>query len=86
VSSGFASQLPGHFADDLVYGDQLPFGRGLPVERTDSVDDFRRTIRILIDSGYCRTPMQLQLQRQGRAIQDANHLGMPPQHPDAPVL
>jgi hypothetical protein len=33
VSYGFASQHPCHFADDLIYRDQLSFGRGLFVPR-----------------------------------------------------
>jgi len=32
VSSGFASQHPGYFGDDLIYRDQPPFGRGFLVQ------------------------------------------------------
>ena len=41
--------------DNSVYVDQLTLWRRLPVERTDTVDDFRRTIPIIIDSGCRRT-------------------------------
>src|SRR5260370_13054446 len=41
MRSGLTSQHPGHFADDLIDRDQLSFGRGLLVQRSQTVDDFR---------------------------------------------
>src|SRR6266567_3684325 len=39
--SGLTSHHPGHLADDLIDRDHLPFGRGLFVQRSQTVDDFR---------------------------------------------
>ena len=41
MPSGLTSQHPSHFADDLIDRDQLSFGRGLFVQRSQTVDDFR---------------------------------------------
>ncbi len=43
-----------HFLDNSVHVDRFTLWRRLLVERTDTVDDCRRTIPILIDSACCR--------------------------------
>src|SRR5271170_3635197 len=55
VSICLTFQQHEHFVDDSVHVDQLTLWRRFLVERTYTVDDFGRTIPILIDSGCCHT-------------------------------
>src|SRR5712692_10600695 len=50
-----SAMILGSSAASSVHVDQLTLWRRFLVERTDTVDDFSRTIPILIDSGCCRT-------------------------------
>jgi hypothetical protein len=60
IQVGLGAQQPYHFADNSVQVDQLTLWRRLLVERTYTVDDFSRTIPVLIDSACCRTgPIQV---------------------------
>ena len=55
VSIGLTFQQREHFLDNSVHVDQFTLWRRLLVKGSYAVDDFRRTIPILIDSGCCRT-------------------------------
>src|SRR6266481_9261567 len=60
VSIGLTLQQREYFFDNFVYVNQLMLWSRFLVERTYTVDDFSRTIPILIDSGCCRTgPIQI---------------------------